>query len=98
MFNTFEYSSNKEPSAFIIHGPNMDIADLPSRRPGTLIILLNMEAPFNAGTGIRMVPPDYFNAVITYRKDAHYYHPYAAFLPLNESNTYKEVITSEQVC
>ncbi|KIH56066.1 hypothetical protein ANCDUO_13758, partial [Ancylostoma duodenale] len=44
-----ELENNREPSAFIIHGGNLNISDLPIVRPNQLKILMFMEPPHNAG-------------------------------------------------
>lgn len=47
--------SNREPSAFIIHGRNLNTSDLPEAHPNQLKILMLMESPNYAGAALAQV-------------------------------------------
>ncbi|KIH60722.1 fucosyl transferase [Ancylostoma duodenale] len=45
----------------------------------------------------RKVPPNFFNATITYRRDSRYFYPYGHFSPLLPNDDNSSIITEEQV-
>ncbi|KAL6739806.1 hypothetical protein Aduo_013216 [Ancylostoma duodenale] len=89
--------SYRKPSAFIIHGRNLNISDLPESNPDQLKILMLMESPNYAGTALAQLPGNYFNATISYRKSSRYFHPYGHFEPITAHSSPEEIITAEQV-
>ncbi|EYC18520.1 hypothetical protein Y032_0027g1563 [Ancylostoma ceylanicum] len=88
---------DREASAFIIHGRNLNTSDLPEAHSDQLKILLLMESPNYAGTALAQLPKNYFNASISYRKDSRYFHPYGYFEPITSHSPLGEIISAEQV-
>ncbi|KAJ1348837.1 hypothetical protein KIN20_004230 [Parelaphostrongylus tenuis] len=83
-------------SAYVIHGRDMNVSDLPSLHSSSIHVLMLMESPYHTGGGIYEVPRNYFNATITYRRDSRYFHPYGHFALRSGEEDVSDIITKEQ--
>nr|CDJ81946.1 Glycosyl transferase domain containing protein [Haemonchus contortus] len=84
-------------SAYVIHGRNMNSSDLPRATPNQLKVFMLMESPHHTGSAIYQVPRNFFNATMTYRRDSRYFLPYGQFVPLTPQDKEREdVAVSEQ--
>ncbi|VDO23773.1 unnamed protein product [Haemonchus placei] len=84
-------------SAYVIHGRDMNSSDLPSATPNQLRVFMLMESPHHTGSAIHQVPRNFFNATMTYRRDSRYFLPYGQFVPLTPQDKEREgVAVSEQ--
>ncbi|KJH45025.1 fucosyl transferase [Dictyocaulus viviparus] len=88
---------NLSASAYVFHGRDMNVADLPAQHSNHLNVLMLMESPYHTGSAIHQVPSNYFNATITYRTDSRYFHPYGRFVPRSENDKTDDIITDEQL-
>ncbi|CAJ0602163.1 unnamed protein product [Cylicocyclus nassatus] len=89
--------TKRNAAAYILHGRDMDLDDLPRQSSKHLNILFLLESPYHTGSQIYRVPRNYFNATITYRQDSRYFHPYGQFQPRTQSDPVGSVITAQQV-
>ncbi|EYB93249.1 hypothetical protein Y032_0184g975 [Ancylostoma ceylanicum] len=88
---------NRSASAYVMHGRDLNVSDLPKTGPEHMNVLFLLESPHHSGSAIYRVPPNFFNATITYRRDSRYFYPYGAFSPLLPNDDNSSVITEEQV-
>ncbi|KAK6749615.1 hypothetical protein RB195_001928 [Necator americanus] len=88
---------DRSASAYVLHGRDLNISDLPKRSYHHLHVLFLLESPYHTGSGIHRVPPDFFNATITYRRDSRYFYPYGHFDPLISKNHSSDIVTEEQL-
>ncbi|WKY04732.1 hypothetical protein Q1695_005610 [Nippostrongylus brasiliensis] len=88
---------DQKPSAFVLHGRNINDSDLPERNTQQLAVLFLLESPYHAGGGISKVPPNFFNATMTYRRDSRYFYPYGYFPPITARTPANQKITQQMI-
>ncbi|XGW29623.1 hypothetical protein V3C99_009013, partial [Haemonchus contortus] len=76
----------QDASAYVLHGRDINMSDLPPATPRQLKVLMLMESPYHTGSPIHQVPPNYFNATMTYRRDSRYFFPYGQFVNLSSKD------------
>ncbi|WKX95479.1 hypothetical protein Q1695_012159 [Nippostrongylus brasiliensis] len=86
----------KIPPAYVIHGAELRMYDLPVRYKQQTVVFLSLEAPPSYNFPL-LIPKDYFNATITYRSDSTYPHPYGRFDHRTFSDDSQTIITEEQI-
>ncbi|KAK5986812.1 Fucosyl transferase [Trichostrongylus colubriformis] len=83
-------------SAYVIHGRDMIITDLPPTTQDQLKVLMLMESPHHTGSAIYKIPRNYFNATMTYRRDSRYFYPYGQFVTLAPHDEEKKGVVVPQ--
>ncbi|KAK6733100.1 hypothetical protein RB195_017081 [Necator americanus] len=92
-----DVDETRTPDAYIFHGRDLNASDLPQRYPHQLMVMMLFEAPPNAGRALFEVPPDYFNATLTYQTDSVYRWPYGKFEKRTDDEDSSSIITDEQL-
>uniref|UniRef100_A0A7I5E768 Fucosyltransferase n=1 Tax=Haemonchus contortus TaxID=6289 RepID=A0A7I5E768_HAECO len=86
------------PSAYILHGRDINVSDLPERRyPNQLMVFMLFEPPPYAGRAWQKLPPNYFNATMTYRKSSDYPLPYGKFVRRSSIDKRQMVFSERQI-
>ncbi|KAK5977857.1 Fucosyl transferase [Trichostrongylus colubriformis] len=85
------------PSAYIFHGRDVDVHDLPTRYPHQLMVFMLLEPPPYAGKAWKQFPYAYFNATMTYRNDSDYPLPYGKFVKRSATDETQALLTERQI-